>query len=159
MIHILEEGVPGVRNISQLIQRLIQCTLSLFQLFGKVIVLHITHFHVLLYFEKKLCFCIKQSRFAGRGEAMDIFSDLKTLYIVVVFPKRWYTQMHIYIVLGRNTSYFVRNNSKSSSKYTEEDVYKILEFLIDNIFFQCGGRVFSTNGRHPNGNKLCSFTC
>ena len=64
-----------------------------------------------------------------------------------------------YIALGRDSSCFVTGGSRSSTKYSEEDVCRVLEFLIDNIFAQCGGRVFSTNGRHSNGNKLFSFTC
>ena len=35
----------------------------------------------------------------------------------------------------------MKNNSKSSSQYTE-DVFKMSELLIDNIFVQCGGHVF-----------------
>ena len=34
------------------------------------------------------------------------------------------------------------NNSISSFKYTEEDIFKMLEFFSDNIFVQCGGRIF-----------------
>ena len=46
---------------------------------------------------------------------------------------------------------FVRNDSKSSSKYTEKDLNKILEILIDNIFVHCGGRVFHQTVGIPLG--------
>ena len=46
-----------------------------------------------------------------------------------------------YVVLGRYSSYFVKNNCKSTSKYAE-DVFKMLEYLIDSIFVQCGEHVF-----------------
>ena len=67
------------------------------------------------------------------------------------FSKKDGTPRYKYIVLGRDSSYFVRNNSKSSSKYTEEDVYKMLEFLIDNIFVQYGGLVFQQTVGIPMG--------
>ena len=52
------------------------------------------------------------------------------------------TPRYKYIVIGWQSSYFVKEESKSTSKYTEEEIIKMLEFLIDNIFVQCGGRVF-----------------
>ena len=57
-----------------------------------------------------------------------------------------------YIVLGRDFSYFVKKNSKSSSKYTEEDVFKTLEFFfIDNLFVLYDGRVFQQTVGIPTG--------
>ena len=52
--------------------------------------------------------------------------------------KRRYT----YLVIGHNQSYFVQKESKSNNKYTEEDIIKMLNFLIDNIFVQFGRRLF-----------------
>jgi len=40
-----------------------------------------------------------------------------------------------YLVLGRDKSYFVKNHSDSTRKFSETDIIKVLEFLIDNIFF------------------------
>ena len=36
--------------------------------------------------------------------------------------------------VGRKGPYFVKVHSDSKRKYTEEDVIKMLEFLVDNIF-------------------------
>ena len=46
---------------------------------------------------------------------------------------------------------------KLSSKYTEEDVLKMLEFFIDNIFVQCGGRIFQRMIRIPMGTNCASL--
>ena len=43
------------------------------------------------------------------------------------------TPRYKYIV-DRNSSYFVINNSKLSSKYKKEDIFKMMKFCIDNIF-------------------------
>ena len=61
--------------------------------------------------------------------------------------KRRYT----YLVIGHNQSYFVQKESKSNNKYTEEDIIKMLNFLIDNIFVQFGGRLFQQTVGIPMG--------
>ena len=48
----------------------------------------------------------------------------------------------LYLVLGRDRSYFVKNHSDSTKKFSETDIIHMLEFLIDNIFVIFGGRVF-----------------
>jgi hypothetical protein len=45
-------------------------------------------------------------------------------------------------VLGRDRSYFVKHYSDSTKKFSETDIFSMLEFLIDNIFVMFGGRVF-----------------
>ena len=47
-----------------------------------------------------------------------------------------------YLVLGREGPYFVREHSDSKSKYTKEDIIRMLEFLVDNIFVVFAGKVF-----------------
>ena len=47
-----------------------------------------------------------------------------------------------YIVVGHKSTYFVTNTSNAKNKYTEDDIVRILEFLIDNIFVECGGVIF-----------------
>ena len=47
-----------------------------------------------------------------------------------------------YLVLGREGPYFVKEHSDSKTKYTEEDIIRILEFLVDNIFVVFAGKVF-----------------
>ena len=46
-----------------------------------------------------------------------------------------------YLVLGREGPYFVKEHSDSKSKYTEEDIIKMLEFLVDNISVVFAGKV------------------
>ena len=47
-----------------------------------------------------------------------------------------------YIVLGYNSAYFVKNEPDDKKFYTEEQVISMLEFLIDNIFVEFGGKIF-----------------
>ena len=46
------------------------------------------------------------------------------------------------MVLGREGPYFVKEHSDLRSKYTEEDIIKMLEFLVNNIFVVFAGKVF-----------------
>ena len=43
-------------------------------------------------------------------------------------------------MLGRDRSYIVKHYS--NKKFSETDIFNMLEFLIDNIFAMFGGRVF-----------------
>ena len=47
-----------------------------------------------------------------------------------------------YLVLGHEESYFVKKHSDSKHKYSEDDIIKMLEFLVDNIFVVFVGKVF-----------------
>ena len=47
-----------------------------------------------------------------------------------------------YLVLDLEGSYFVRGHSDLKSKYTEEDIKRMLEILVDNIFVVYAGKVF-----------------
>ena len=65
-----------------------------------------------------------------------------------------------YLVLGRNKSYFVKKKPHSDStkkKFSETDIIKIFEILIDNIFVLFGGRVFKQTVDIPMGTKCASF--
>ena len=46
-----------------------------------------------------------------------------------------------YLVLGHDESYFVKEHSDSKHKYSEDDIIKMLEFLVDNIFVVFAGKV------------------
>ena len=61
------------------------------------------------------------------------------------------TNRYTYLVIGRDESYFVKNYSKSDKKYTEDEIVNMMEFLIDNIFVQFGGRVFQQTIGIPMG--------
>ena len=47
-----------------------------------------------------------------------------------------------YLVLGHEETYFVKERSDSKCKYTEDDIIKMLGFLVDNIFVVFAGKVF-----------------
>ena len=61
------------------------------------------------------------------------------------------TRRFKYLVLGRNSAYFVKNHTESRNKYTEEDITAMLDFLIDNIFVEFGGLVFQQTIGIPMG--------
>ena len=46
------------------------------------------------------------------------------------------------MVLGREGPYFVKEHSDLKSKYTEEDIVKMLEFIVDNILVVFAGKGF-----------------
>jgi hypothetical protein len=57
---------------------------------------------------------------------------------------------------GRDQSYIVKKNlSDSAKKFSETDIIKMLEFLIDNICY-IWWTCFSTHSRDTYGCKLCS---
>ena len=58
--------------------------------------------------------------------------------------------------MGREEAYFVKEHSDSKNKYSEDDIIKILEFLVDTIFVVCTGKDFSADSRYANGNKFCA---
>ena len=52
----------------------------------------------------------------------------------------------------------MKEHSDSKNKYTEEDIVKMLEFLVDNIFVVFAGKVFQQIIGIPMGtvwHKLC----
>ena len=56
-----------------------------------------------------------------------------------------------YLVLGRDKSYFFKNNFDSTKKFSETDTIKILELLIDNKFDMFGGHFFQQTITIPMG--------
>ena len=60
-----------------------------------------------------------------------------------------------YLVLGHEESYFVKEHSDSKHKHSEDDIIKMLEFLVDNIFLVFAGKVFQQIVGIPMGTKLC----
>ena len=48
----------------------------------------------------------------------------------------------IMLPLATKNTYFVRDHSDAPQKYSDADVIKMLEYLIDNIFVEFGGRIF-----------------
>ena len=50
----------------------------------------------------------------------------------------WYT----YIKVGRNKSYFTNDPLNGDNKYTANDICKMIEFLVDNIYVRFDGQLF-----------------
>ena len=48
-------------------------------------------------------------------------------------------------------TYFVKEHSDSKNKYSEDDIIKMLEFLVDNIFVVFAGKVFQQTVGIPMG--------
>ena len=62
-----------------------------------------------------------------------------------------------YHVLGRDRSYFVKHHSDSTKKFSETDIFNMLEFLIDNIFAMFSGRVFQQTVGIPMGTNCAAL--
>ena len=58
-----------------------------------------------------------------------------------------------YLVLGRDKTYFVKEHSASDSKskYSEDDIIKMLEFLVETILVAFAGKVFQQTVVIPIG--------
>ena len=67
------------------------------------------------------------------------------------FMKKNGQRRYKYLVLGRDKPYFVKFHTDSTKKYTEDDIIRMLEFLIDNIYVVFGGRVFQQTVGIPMG--------
>ena len=55
------------------------------------------------------------------------------------------------MVLGHEETYFVKEHSYSKNKYSEDDIIKMLEFLVDIIFVAFAGKVFQRTVCIPIG--------
>ena len=56
-----------------------------------------------------------------------------------------------YLVLGHDETYFVKEHSDSKNKYSEDDIIKMLEILVENIFVVFAGKVFQQTVGIPMG--------
>ena len=59
------------------------------------------------------------------------------------------------MVLGHEETYFVKEQSDSKNKYSEDDIIKMLEILVDNIFVVFADKSLPADSRHSNGYELC----
>ena len=50
---------------------------------------------------------------------------------------------YTHIKIGRNKSYFTNDPLNGGNKYTANDICKMIEFLVDNIYVSFGGLLFS----------------
>ena len=49
---------------------------------------------------------------------------------------------YTHIKVGQNESYFISNPLNGDNKYTGNDICKMTEFLVDNIYVKFGGLLF-----------------
>ena len=66
---------------------------------------------------------------------------LKALIFKSFFNKNG-TWRYNYLVKSWNTTYFVKEDIDSNTQFTETQIVQMLDFLIDNIFVECGGHIF-----------------
>ena len=62
----------------------------------------------------------------------------------------------LYLVFGRDKSYFVKYHSDSLKKISKTDIIKMLDFLIDK-YFTFGGRVFQKTIGIPMGTNCATL--
>jgi len=56
-----------------------------------------------------------------------------------------------YIVVDGLDAYFVKDHTNSKTKYTEDGIFNMINFLIDNIFVEFGGRICQQTVGIPMG--------
>ena len=78
-------------------------------------------------------------------------SKLKEIINQCFFHKNGTESDFQYVVIGYKDTYFVRDHSDVPQKYSDADVIKMLEYLIDNIFVEFGGRIFQQTISTPMG--------
>ena len=59
--------------------------------------------------------------------------------------------LYTHIKVGRNKSYFVSDPLNGDNKYTANDIGKMIEFLVDNIYVRFGGQLFQQMVGIPMG--------
>ena len=59
-------------------------------------------------------------------------------YVYHVVDQLIFNRRYKYLVLGHEDAYyFVKEHSYSKNKYSEDDIIKMFEFLVDNIYVIC----------------------
>ena len=58
---------------------------------------------------------------------------------------------YTHIKVGRNKSYFTNDPLNGDNKYTANDIYKMIEVLVDNIYIRFGGQLFQQMVGIPMG--------
>ena len=49
---------------------------------------------------------------------------------------------YTHIKVGKNKSYFTSDPLNGDNKYTANDICKMIEFLVDNVYIKFGGQLF-----------------
>ena len=75
-----------------------------------------------------------------------------------IIVQRFYSnRRYKYLVLGHDKTYFVKAHSNSKKKYPEDDIIKMLEFLVDNLFLVFVGKLFQQIAGIPIGTNYAPF--
>ena len=77
--------------------------------------------------------------------------DILTSIIRNAFIFKNGNRRYKFLVLGHEETCFVKEHFDSKNKYSEDDIIKILEFLVDNIFVVFAGKVFQQTLCIPMG--------
>jgi len=62
-----------------------------------------------------------------------------------------FVQVRDYTVVHGLNAYFVKEHTTSKTKYTEDNIVNMINFLIENIFIEFGGRIFHQAVSIPMG--------
>jgi len=81
--------------------------------------------------------------------------DSKTLSQIPFGPSLARDNTHI-VVRGLN-AHFVKDHTNSKTKYTEDDIVNMINFLNDNIFIEFGGRIFQQTVGIPMGTNCATL--
>ena len=72
----------------------------------------------------------------------DLLKSSMNNIIINAFKHKNGATRYTHIKVGRNKSYFTSDPLKSDNKYTANEICKIIEFLVDNIYVRFGGQLF-----------------
>ena len=75
---------------------------------------------------------------------------LRSLVMRAFFTKKG-KRRYKYMVVNYSEAYFVKYSSNSQRKYTEDEIIQMIEFLVDNIFVEFGGKIFQQTIGIPMG--------
>ena len=64
---------------------------------------------------------------------------------------------YTHIKVGRNKSHFISDPLNGDNKYTANDICKMIEFLVDNIYVRFGGQLFRQMVGIPMGTNCASL--
>ena len=71
----------------------------------------------------------------------DLLKSLMNSIIDNAFKYKNGATRYTHIEVGRNKSYFTSDPLNGDNKYTANDICKMIEFLMDNIYVRFGGRI------------------
>ena len=87
---------------------------------------------------------------ASRGK-LPRSKNSKEKFLKVQLNTRKIATRYTHIKIGRNKSYFINDLLNGDKKYTANDICKMTEFLMDNIYVRFGGQLFRQTVGIPMG--------